>query len=101
MLIQKALPNCVIDGTASDGAEAIELIKKSPPDIVITDIKMPVCNGLELSRFLYENYPNRYDAVKVSFIPKNLTKNRYDIPVSISVVGRNIELNTKIVFFVK
>ena len=58
MLIQKALPNCVIDGTASDGAEAIELIQKSPPDIVITDIKMPVCNGLELSRFLYENYPD-------------------------------------------
>ena len=55
----------------------------------------------EVSLFLYENYPNRYDTVKVSFIPKNLTKNRYDIPVSISVVGRNIELNTKIVFFVK
>lgn len=58
MLIQKALPNCVIDGTASDGAEAIALIQKSAPDIVITDIKMPVCNGLELSRFLYENYPD-------------------------------------------
>lgn len=58
MLIQKALPNCVIDGTASDGAEAIAIIKKSPPDIVITDIKMPVCNGLELSHFLFENYPD-------------------------------------------
>lgn len=58
MLIQKALPNCVIDGTASDGAEAMEMIKRSPPDIVITDIKMPVCSGLELSQFLYENYPD-------------------------------------------
>lgn len=58
MLIQKALPNCVIDGTASDGAEAIALIQKSAPDIVITDIKMPVCNGLELSKFLFENYPD-------------------------------------------
>lgn len=58
MLIQRSLPNCVLDGTASDGAEAIEIIKKAPPDIVITDIKMPVCNGLELSRFIYENYPD-------------------------------------------
>lgn len=58
MLIQKALPNCVIDATASDGVEAMEIIRKSPPDIVITDIKMPVCNGLELSRFLYEHYPD-------------------------------------------
>lgn len=58
MLIQKALPNCVIDGTASDGAEAITLIQKSAPDIVITDIKMPICNGLELSKYLFENYPD-------------------------------------------
>lgn len=57
MLIQRALPDCVIDGAASDGIEAMEMIKKSPPDIVITDIKMPLCNGLELSRFLYEHYP--------------------------------------------
>jgi len=55
----------------------------------------------EVSLCLYENYPNRYDTYKVSFVPKNLTKNRYDIPVSISISGRNIELNTKIVFFVK
>lgn len=58
MLIRKALPNCIVDGTASDGIEAMEMIKNSPPDIVITDIKMPVCNGLELSRFLFENYPD-------------------------------------------
>lgn len=57
MLIQRNLPDCIIDGTASDGIEAMEMIKKSPPDIVITDIKMPLCNGLELSRFLYEHYP--------------------------------------------
>lgn len=56
-LIPKIAPNCVIDATASDGLEAIELVKQSHPDIVITDIKMPGYNGLELSRYLYENYP--------------------------------------------
>lgn len=56
-LIQKIVPNCVIDATASDGLEAIEIINQCHPDIVITDIKMPGCNGLELSRYLYENYP--------------------------------------------
>lgn len=56
-LIQKIAPNCVIDATASDGLEAIEIVKQCHPDIVITDIKMPGCNGLELSRYLYENYP--------------------------------------------
>lgn len=37
-------------GDASDGEEALPLIQKTAPDIIITDIKMPFMNGLELSR---------------------------------------------------
>lgn len=39
-----------IVGTASNGAAAYEMIKQSVPDIVITDIKMPVMSGLELAK---------------------------------------------------
>ena len=35
-------------GTASNGNEALVLIQKVNPDILITDIRMPGCNGLEL-----------------------------------------------------
>ncbi len=38
-----------IVGTASNGAAAYELIKEHDPEIVITDIKMPVMSGLELA----------------------------------------------------
>lgn len=34
--------------TASNGEEALELYKKVHPDILITDLKMPKLNGLEL-----------------------------------------------------
>ncbi len=34
--------------TASDGNEALDMIRKSDYDIVITDFKMPGLNGLEL-----------------------------------------------------
>jgi two-component system response regulator YesN len=49
-----------ICATARNGKEALEAIKREKPDIVITDIKMPVMDGLELiaeCRKLYEIPP--------------------------------------------
>jgi two-component system response regulator YesN len=40
-------PAFCIAGTAADGAEALALLKKCKPDIIITDIVMPVMNGLD------------------------------------------------------
>jgi len=41
-----------ICGTASDGAEALALVKELQPDIIITDLKMPNMDGLQLIREL-------------------------------------------------
>lgn len=35
-------------GTASNGLEALDLLQEQETDILITDIRMPGCNGLEL-----------------------------------------------------
>jgi two-component system, response regulator YesN len=40
--------SCV--GTAADGEEAVELVERFLPDLLITDIKMPVLGGLDLAR---------------------------------------------------
>jgi two-component system response regulator YesN len=40
--------DCSIVGKATNGHAAIDLILETRPDIVITDIRMPVMNGLEL-----------------------------------------------------
>lgn len=40
--------DCCIVGKATNGHDAIELIMETQPDIIITDIRMPVMNGLEL-----------------------------------------------------
>ncbi len=39
---------CTVVGTARNGSQAMELIRRQTPDIVICDINMPVLTGLEL-----------------------------------------------------
>ncbi|MBO3739342.1 response regulator [Actinoplanes flavus] len=37
---------------ANDGAAALEAVRASPPDLVVTDVMMPIMNGVELIRRL-------------------------------------------------
>lgn len=43
--------------TASDAAEALEIIARHPQDLVLTDLKMPGMSGIDLLRRLREDYP--------------------------------------------
>jgi two-component system response regulator YesN len=45
-------------GTAADGEEAAELVERRLPDILITDIKMPVLDGLELVERIRRTNPD-------------------------------------------
>jgi two-component system, response regulator YesN len=46
--IIKAHSGFYIDGEASNGEDAIDIIEKSQPDVVFTDIRMPILDGLSL-----------------------------------------------------
>lgn len=39
---------CIVVGTAENGADGLELIRRELPDIVLTDIKMPRLSGLDM-----------------------------------------------------
>ena len=43
--------------TASDGREALELLRKRPADVVITDMIMPEMDGFELIRTIFADRP--------------------------------------------
>lgn len=45
-------------GEASNGEDAIKLVNELCPSIVITDIRMPRSDGLELIKYLHHNYPS-------------------------------------------
>lgn len=46
-----------IVGEASNGKEALDLIKEKHPHIVITDMVMPIMDGEQLTRTIKEEYP--------------------------------------------
>lgn len=56
-----------IAGEASHGGEALELIERLRPHIVITDIVMPVMDGLELARAVKNRFPEIKMIVLSSF----------------------------------
>lgn len=43
---------------AGDGREGLELFREHQPDIVITDTRMPVMDGLRMSRAIRETHPD-------------------------------------------
>jgi len=43
--------------TAQNGVEALELLSTNRVDVVVSDIKMPVMDGVQLLRELRESYP--------------------------------------------
>jgi|SRR5262245_12033027 len=44
-------------GEAADGREALNLVRRERPDILITDVMMPHLNGVELTRRIRQELP--------------------------------------------
>lgn len=47
--------DCQLVYKARNGQVLLDQIKKSPPDIIITDIKMPLVSGIEVAKYVYEH----------------------------------------------
>lgn len=50
--------------TASNGLEALELLPRFNPDVIVSDVRMPRMNGIEFATAARERYPD----IKIIFL---------------------------------
>jgi two-component system, NarL family, response regulator LiaR len=54
-------------GEASDGAEAVRLVERVKPDVILMDLLMPVMDGVAATRAIHDRFPDIRIIVLTSF----------------------------------
>lgn len=79
ILMLKTLKNIEVIGSAQNGDELLKLLERTRPDVILTDINMPVLSGIDASRIINEKMP----WIKV------IALSVYDHPVYIKKMFKN------------
>ena len=61
------LPGITVVGTAADGEEAVALVEREHPDVVLMDLRMPGCDGVEATRRIRAEHPETQVVVLTTY----------------------------------
>ncbi|MBL1208351.1 chemotaxis-specific protein-glutamate methyltransferase CheB [Geminocystis sp. GBBB08] len=81
ILLQKiinASSDIQVVGTAKNGLEGLELLKKLNPDVICSDLHMPKMNGLEFTKEVMANFPKPILVISAS-VQEEDTKHVFDV----------------------
>ncbi|MEM0577081.1 response regulator transcription factor [Flavobacterium polysaccharolyticum] len=74
-------PNFTILNEASNGQELITFLRSASvlPDVVLTDLKMPIINGVEATKIIHKEFPNVKIIALTSYDSKSFIANMIDV----------------------
>ena len=70
-------------GHALDGQEAVEMTQALQPDAILMDIRMPIMDGIEATRHIYETHPTPVVALTAYATTETIENFLMLFPVSI------------------
>jgi DNA-binding NarL/FixJ family response regulator len=57
-LLISTIPNIELVGKASNGQKALQILEKEQVDIIVSDVMMPIMNGIELTWKVKQQFPH-------------------------------------------
>ena len=80
-VLESAGKDWSVVGTAINGVQGLMEIRRTKPDVIITDIKMPDMDGLEMSRILKEELPDLVVFIFSGYAEFNFAQEAIDLGV--------------------